>query len=58
MVLTQVQYGGTGGTAWGRLSGTIADVLQKLANMSINATRVVYYTDDNTDAVAVYCKQN
>jgi len=57
MAVTEVKYGGTNGTVWGRLSGTIAEVLQALANRSINASRCKYYTDDGTDAVAVYCKQ-
>ena len=57
MTVAVVQYGGTGGTAWFRLSGTIAEVLQKLGDMSINAIRVKYYSDDGTDAVAVYCAQ-
>ncbi len=57
MVLTEVQYGGVAGTSWVRIDGTIADVLQELADKGINASRVVWYLDDNTDAQAVYCKQ-
>lgn len=57
MTVTEVQYGGTSGTAWVRLSGTIAEVLQELGDKSVNASRCVYYSDDNTDAVAIYCKQ-
>ena len=58
MTVVQVQYGGSGGgTAWGRLSGTIAEVLQKLADMGINAIRCTYYVEDSGNAVAIYCKQ-
>lgn len=57
MTVAEVQYGGTNGTAWVRLSGTIAEVLQELGDKSINASRLVHYEDDGTDAVAVYCKQ-
>jgi len=57
MTVSEVQYGGTGGTAWVRLAGTIAEVLQELADKSINASRVVWYLDGGTNATAVYCKQ-
>ena len=61
MTVTEVQYGssttGQTGTALVRISGTIAEVLQDLANKSINASRLIWYLDDNTDAEAVYCKQ-
>jgi len=61
MTVAEVQYGhqtvGYTGTAWVRISGTIAEVLQELCDKSINASRVKYYSDDNTNAVAVYCKQ-
>jgi len=55
MVFAEAQYGG--GTALVRISGTIAQVLQELADKSINASRVLWYLDDDTDAEAVYCKQ-
>jgi len=57
MTVVEVQYGGIAGTAWVRLSGTIAEVLQELADKSINASRVVWYLDGGTNAQAVYCKQ-
>jgi len=57
MVFAEVQYGGIAGTVFVRISGTIAQVLQELADKGINASRVVWYLDDNTDAEATYCKQ-
>ena len=57
MVFAEVQKGGTNGTVFVRISGTIAQVLQELADKSINASRLVWYLDDNTDAQATYCKQ-
>ena len=57
MTVAEVQYGGSGGTVYVRLNGTIAEVLQDLGNKGINASRVIYYTDDATNAVAVYCRQ-
>jgi len=57
MTIVEVQYGGTAGTAWVRISGTIAEILQELGDKGINASKVVYYEDDDTDGSAVYCKQ-
>jgi len=57
MAVTEAQYGGTNGTAWVRLSGTIAEVLQGLGDNGVNSSKCVYYSDDGTNAVAVYCKQ-
>jgi len=57
MAVTENQYGGTGGSVFVRLSGTIAEVLQELADKGINASRVIWYNDDDTNADAVYCKQ-
>jgi len=61
MTVTEVQYGastaGLVGTVWVRLAGTIAEVLQELADKSINASRVVWYLDGGTNATATYCKQ-
>lgn len=37
-----------------RISGTIAEVLQEMADQNISkATQVSYWTDDNTNAVAL-----
>ena len=61
MTVTEAQYGaataGLTGTAWVRLSGTIGEVLQELADKSINRGRVVWYLDGGTNATALYCKQ-
>ena len=57
MTVTKVQYGGEGGTAWVRLAGTIAEVLQELGDRGINASKIVWYLDGGTTATAVYCKQ-
>ena len=57
MTVTETQYGGTNGTVWVRLAGTIAEVLQELADKGINASKNVWYLDGGTNATAVYCKQ-
>ncbi len=61
MSVTEVQYGasttGLTGTVWVRISGTIEEVLQDLADKNINAGRVVWYLDGGTNATATYCKQ-
>lgn len=37
-----------------RISGTIAEVLTEISDQNISkATQIAYYTDDNTDAVAI-----
>jgi hypothetical protein len=56
LTVVENQYGGIAGSAWVHLSGTIAEVLQELADKGINAAKLVWYTDDATDARAVYCK--
>lgn len=49
MVVATVQNGN-----FMRISGTIAEVLQEMADQSISkATQLSYWTDDNTNAVAV-----
>ena len=58
MAVVEAQYGGIAGTALVRISGTIAEVLQELADKGINATRVMWYLDDDVDAEATYCKQH
>ena len=57
MTVAEAQYGGIAGTAWVRLAGTIAEVLQELGDKSINASKVVWYLDGGTNATALYCKQ-
>ena len=56
MTVSETIKSGTDGTVFIYLSGTIAEVLQELADKNINAGRVVWYTDDATDARAFYCK--
>jgi len=38
------------------LAGTIAEVLQGLANANARASKIVYYLEDGANAVAVYTK--
>jgi len=48
----------TGGTAWIRLSGTIQEVLDALAEENASALNVVYWSDDGTNAKAVFCREH
>jgi len=48
----------TEGTSWVRLAGTIQEVLDALASENASAINVVYWSDDDTNAVAVFCKQH
>ena len=49
MTVTATPYG-----SFIRLSGTIAEVLNEIADQNLTkATQIAYYTDDNTDAVAL-----
>jgi len=57
MAVTKTTSSG-GGTAWIRLSGTIQEVLNALAKENASAINVVYWSDDGTDAVAVFCRQH
>jgi len=56
MTVSETVKSGTDGTVFIYLSGTIAEVLQELADKSINAKRIIWYTDNATDARAIYCK--
>ena len=38
------------------LAGTIAEVLQALANANARASKIVYYSEASGNAVAVYTK--
>lgn len=38
------------------LAGTIAEVLQALADANVRASKIVYYTDDGSNAKAVYTR--
>jgi len=46
------------GTHWIRLSGTIQEVLDALSKENISGGNLVYYTDDDTDAKALVCRQH
>ena len=56
-VSTTIHSGGANGTVFIYVSGTIAEVVAELANRCINAGRVIWYSDDSTNAKALYCKQ-
>ena len=56
-ITQKVASSGTGGATWVRISGTIAEVLQELANQGFTARYVKYYSDDGTDAKAVACRR-
>ena len=45
-----------GGTPWVHLSGTILEVLNALSEEMASGGNVVYYSDDGTDAKAVFCR--
>jgi len=46
-----------GQPVWLRLSGTIQEVLDEAAGQNLSAGSCVYWSDDGTDAKAVYCRQ-
>ncbi len=37
-----------------RITGTIQEVLNSLASNKITARRLIYWSDDGTDAIALY----
>lgn len=41
---------------WIYLTGTIAEVLNELADQNLQAKNVVFWTDDATDAKALACR--
>lgn len=45
------------GTQWLYLSGTIQEVLDELSSQSASALNMAYWSDDGTDAKALFCKQ-
>jgi len=45
-----------GNPPWIRLAGTIQEVLDELQNQNINSDKRVFWTDDDTDAVAVFSR--
>jgi len=44
------------GTTWVYLTGTIAEVMQELADENITASKLKFYSDDASNAKALYCK--
>jgi len=44
------------GVSWLRLSGTIQEVLDQSEKERLTATNCVYWSDDGTDAKAVFCR--
>ncbi len=38
------------------LAGTIQQVLDELQNQNVTAKRVLWYTDDDSNAIAVFCR--
>lgn len=44
------------GSPWIHLAGTIQEVLDELQNQNTTAEKVVYYSDDGTNAKAVFCR--
>ncbi len=46
---------GSSGSSYKRISGTIAEVVQELANEGISAERVVSYVETSPNAVALVC---
>jgi len=43
---------------WIHLAGTIQEVIDELQNQNVSASQVVFYTDDATNAKAVFCRQS
>lgn len=58
MTVTKTPAASTsGGTQWIRISGTIQEVLDALSAEMFSANNAIYWTDDDTDAVVVVCRQ-
>ena len=59
MTVTKTPSSSSGsGTQWVHLAGTIQEVLDALSSEMASALNVVYYTDDGSDATAVFCRQH
>ena len=57
MTVTITKSASTAGNPpWIRLNGTIQEVLDELQNQNINSDKRVYWTDDVTNAVAVFSR--
>jgi len=59
MTVTKTASASTaGGTQWIHLAGTIQEVLNALSDEMASAGNVIYYTDDGTNAKAIFCRQH
>ena len=47
----------TGIPAWVHLAGTIQEVLDALTSEGASALNVPYWSDDGSDAKAIFCRQ-
>ena len=47
----------SGSTFWQVRRGTIQEVLNILASLNIRAEQVIYWDDDGTNAIVVFCKR-
>ena len=45
-----------GNPAWVHLAGTIQEVLDELQNQNVSSDKRVFWTDDATDAIAVFSR--
>lgn len=41
---------------WIHLAGTIQEVLDELQNQNVSSDKLIYYSDDATNAKAVFCR--
>ena len=59
MTIIVKQYVGAAGTTRAThvyMTGTIAEVLQEIVDQGFSAKHKEFYTDDKTDARALYCR--
>ena len=47
----------SGGNYWVYISGTIQEALNSLSTYNINARKVIYWSDDGTNANCLFCKR-
>ena len=47
----------SGSSQWQFRRGTIQEVLNTLSTLNIKAEQIVYWSDDGTNAIAVFCKR-
>lgn len=57
MTVVVTASGSTAGNPpWIHLAGTIQEVIDELQNQNVSADKVAYYSDDGTNAKAVFCR--